>query len=67
MVLLVSELLPPEKSTIVTGQPGGWNSARANHFLNGELLEKLIEISDFTHLGSQLTFVKLTSNLFSSS
>lgn len=57
MVLLTSELLPLEKSAIVIERPGVWNTACAYHFLNGELLEKLIEIPDFTHLGSQLTLV----------
>lgn len=55
MMILISESLLPNKSTVVLERPGGWNVACANHILNSELLEKPIEIPDSTHLGSQPT------------
>ena len=44
MMILISESLLPNKSTVVIDRPGGWNVVCANHFLNSEFLEKPMEI-----------------------
>lgn len=44
MMILISESLLPNKSTVAIERPGGWNVVCANHFLNSELLGKPMEI-----------------------